>query len=420
MKRSFLRLVIASVLGCYAVGVLVIAVVALRTSWAEKRVESEGVRLAVRVLEETPQELRQQRLAEMKHEIVLPLELLEPDEVAARAQGPLTPGESRTVRVAAREEWVVIAFHDGSGALAVGPVPPGPPPGYLPVGLVLSIVGIPAIAGLIALRVERQLGKVERASQAIAQGQLSVRVDNERGPSNELAASFNVMAERIEQLIRSRDELVQAVSHELGSPLSRLRFHVDLLQGEDDDARARRLETMGRDLDALDELVAELLQYVQTDELVLEPDSFDPGKGLRDLVELAELELPAGRSLALKVDLPAGTRVYADPRQFQRAVENILRNATRYAAEQVRLELRVQPDGVWVGVHDDGPGIPEAMREEVKAPFFRLERDRSRDTGGTGLGLAIVNRIVLRHGGELKIATSSLGGAEVSTFWPAG
>jgi two-component system sensor histidine kinase RstB len=311
-----------------------------------------------------------------------------------------------------------LVFEDGEGVLAAGPVHPAIPPGVLPVGVILALVGLPLVAGLIALRVEKQLTKVERASHALAVGDFSVRVDDPQGSPSELAATFNAMAERVERLIRSRDELVQAVSHELGSPLSRLRFHMELLENQSEAQREERLAAMTRELDALDELVAELLGYVQSDELELDRKAFDPNRGLSDLAELARLEVSEDRAVEVGLAVPGGASVFADQRLFQRAVENILRNAMKYACGNVLLELTQEGDHVRVAVHDDGPGIPEELREKVMIPFFRLEADRDRKTGGVGLGLAIVSRIMHRHGGRLAIDSSRLGGAMVATWWP--
>ena len=292
------------------------------------------------------------------------------------------------------------------------------PAGITPIGVIVAIVVVPVIAALVALRVERQLTKVERASEALAVGELGARVDNPHGPSAELAASFNAMAERVERLIQSRDELVQAVSHELGSPLSRLRFHMELLENQSDAQREERLKAMTRELDALDELVAELLAYVQSDELELDRHAFDPNRGLHDLAELARLEAPEDRAVEVDLALPNEANVFADPRLFQRAIENILRNAMKYARGNVLLELTQDDEHVRLVVHDDGPGIPEELREKVMIPFFREEAARDRKTGGVGLGLAIVSRIMHRHGGRLAIDSSPLGGAMVATWWP--
>ena len=120
----------------------------------------------------------------------------------------------------------------------------------------------------------------------------------------------------------------------------------------------------------------------------------------------------------MRVNVPAHTRVFADQRLFMRAVENVLRNAVRYADGVVRIAIHASEHRVRVEVHDDGPGIPEDIRAKVVIPFYRPDKDRARKTGGVGLGLAIAHRILLRHGGELEIGESSLGGACVTTTWP--
>ncbi|MBT8468802.1 MAG: HAMP domain-containing protein [Myxococcales bacterium] len=418
MRRSFLKLIVSSVLLCWAAGFVAMVLYARNQSWLDDRARRDGVFLAYELLDQAPAQSRAERLSELQQHFSVDFTLISLDEVERRVGRSVSPGEEVPQRVSPREEWYFLVFDDGQGALAAGPVHPAIPPGVLPVGLILAIVGLPLVAGLIALRVEKRLTKVERASQALAVGDLSVRVDDPPGSPDELAASFNVMAERVERLIRSRDELVQAVSHELGSPLSRLRFHMELLENQPDARREERLDAMTRELDALDELVAELLSYVQSDELELERHAFDPNRGLGDLAELARLEASEDRAVEVGLAVSGGASVFADPRLFQRAVENILRNAMKYARGNVLLELTQEDEHVRVAVHDDGPGIPEELREKVMIPFFRLEADRDRKTGGVGLGLAIVSRIVHRHGGRLAIDSSPLGGAMVATWWP--
>lgn len=418
MRRSFVKLVVSSVLACWAIGFVAIVLYARNQSWTDERARSDGVFLAYELLDQAPAQSRAERLQELQENFSVDLTLISLSELERRIGRPASPGEHIPQRISPREEWYFFVFEDGGGALAAGPVHPAIPPGARPVGVILAIVGLPFIAGLIALRVEKQLTKVERASHALAVGDLSVRVDNPQGSPSELAATFNAMAERVERLIRSRDELVQAVSHELGSPLSRLRFHMELLENHSEAEREERLQAMTRELDALDELVAELLGYVQSDELQLDRQVFEPHRGLTDLAELARLEAPQDRAVELNLALPTDASVFADPRLFQRAVENVLRNAMKYARGNVLLELTQDEEHVRLAIHDDGPGIPEDLREKVMIPFFRLEPDRDRKTGGVGLGLAIVSRIVHRHGGRLAIDSSSLGGAMVTTWWP--
>jgi two-component system sensor histidine kinase RstB len=418
VRGSFVRLVVSSVLACWALGFVVVFMYAKGQTWTHDEARRDGVFLAYELIDQIPEVDRAERVAELRQHYSFDLTLITIDEVEHRVGRAVRPGEQIPHKSSQREEWFLMVFDDGQGALAAGPVNPAVPADAVPVGLIFAIVGLPVIAGLVALRVEHGLRKVERASQALAVGDLSARVDTANGPPDELAASFNAMAERVERLVRSRDELVQAVSHELGSPLSRLRFHMELLENQPASQRQERLAAMARELDALDELVAELLGYVQSDELKLDRQLFDPTRGLNDLAELARLELPEARTVKVDLELSDDTSVFADQRLFQRAVENILRNAVRHAQSKVLIELTQDQEHVRLAVQDDGPGIPNELREKVLIPFFRLDADRSRTTGGVGLGLAIVNRIMHRHGGRLIIDDSPLGGASIATLWP--
>lgn len=418
MRRSFLKLAVTSVLVCWSVGLLVLYIHAGRMSWVDKRARTDGVFLAHELLDAEPAERRADRLRALQSHTSVDLALMDLHEVERRIGRPPRAGEAIPHRVGRRAEWYFLVFSDGRGALAAGPVNPTAVKGFLPIGVIVAAVGLPLIATLLVVRVNREVRKVEKASDELARGDLGARVHNPTGPSNELASSFNTMAERIERLVRSREELVQAVSHELGSPLSRLRFQLELLENHGEHARGERFQAMTRELDALDELVAELLGYVQSDESALARQTFEPERVLMDLAELAQLEAPEDAGIEVDVAVAQGARINADPRLFQRAVENILRNAIRYGESQVRLELTDCGDSLRIEVHDDGPGIPEAVRDKVVVPFFRQAADRARTSGGVGLGLAIVNRIVQRHGGSLEITDSPLGGARVATVWP--
>jgi signal transduction histidine kinase len=411
-------LVIGFVLASWAVGFVVIFLYSRSRPWTDEQARRDGVFLVHDVLEQESRPNRAQRLSELQEHFSVDFSLITTDELERRIDRRAVAGERIARRVSGREAWHYLVFEDGQDVLAAGPIDPLNPAGVVPVGVIFVVVGLPIIIGLLALRVEQRLKKVERASKALAVGEFSARVEDAGGPSDELAATFNAMAERIEDLIRSREELVQAVSHELGSPLSRLRFHLELLENQPKGQRQERIKAMSHELDALDELVAELLSYVQTDELELDRNAFDPSQGLTDLAELAKLEAPDDREIDVDLELPESSIVFADRRLFQRAIENILRNAVQHARGKVLLELTRDDEHVRVAVHDDGPGIPEELRDKVTTPFVRLHADRGRKTGGVGLGLAIVCRIMDRHNGRLEIGTSPLGGATVATLWP--
>jgi len=419
VRRSFVKMVATGVVVAWVLGFAVIVLWVLGQEWTEESARSDGVFLVHDMLKKAPKETREERLAELRPNFYVRFALVDLDAVEAHIGRRPSAGEVIGYRENVKNAYMFLVFDDGEEALQAGPVNPAVPKGAVPIGLVMGVILLPVITGWIALSVERQLSKVEVATEALATGVLSARVETD-GKGSELAERFNAMAERVERLVRGRDELVQAVSHELGTPLSRLRFHLELFGAADDDQRQKRMAAMTRDLDALDELVAELLTYIQSDDLAIEPMVFDPSRSLNDLTELAQLDGPDDRDVdvSLELEMPPGATVMADQRLFQRAVENTLRNAMKYARAVVRVEVTEDADHVRVAVHDDGPGIPEDMREKVTVPFFRLDADRDRKTGGVGLGLAIVSRIMHRHGGHVAIATSPLGGAAVETVWP--
>ncbi|MEL6543528.1 MAG: ATP-binding protein [Myxococcota bacterium] len=420
MKRSFLRLVISSVLACWVLGFVAAAVYAKSVTWSESRARAAGVFLVFETLNRLPPDQREATLESLRTHSSVPFAIRSMASIEDQLGRPIAPGERATKRDTFKEHWYFIGFNGGETGLVAGPHNAVIPKGVTPIGFILVVLLLPAIAGFIAIRVQRELEKIERASHALSVGELSARVDNPSGPSNELAASFNEMAERLEQSIRGRQELIQAVSHELGSPLFRLRFHLELLeQGLVSKTNDERFAAMTGELDALDDLVAELLNYIQSDDLKLEPKQFEPTQGLQDLAELARLESPPQRNVDVSIHCHSPVTVFADPRQFHRAIENVLRNAVRCARTMVHVVVEADEESLLVRVQDDGPGIPADLRKRVLAPFARVEADRDRKTGGVGLGLAIVGRIVARHGGSLFIETSPFDGAEVVTSWPA-
>ncbi|MEO0601614.1 MAG: ATP-binding protein [Myxococcota bacterium] len=418
MRWSYVRLVLTSVFvfGGLTFGVLVVYGQTL--SWDESRARGDGVFHVHALLRPTAVDDRADQLAALQPHFRVPLRLVARDEVARELGQVPPPGDDAWHHVRRTNEWWVVPFGQAEPVLVAGPVDPTvPPPGYLPMGAIVALVGLPLLATALAMRFDREVALVERATDALATGELGVRVTNDDGPAHELSQRFNAMADRIERLIRSRDELVQAVSHELGSPLSRLRFHLELLDEVGTEARVDRLLAMTRELDALDELVAELLTFVQAADRRIDRTTFDPAQGLADLAELARLDQPDERPLSIDVVIPSGVRLYADRRLFFRAVENLIRNAVRHATSRVRVEAFAHPGAVEVWVDDDGPGIPEPLRSRLTEPFARLDTDRGRETGGVGLGLAIVHRILERHGGQLEVTDSPFGGARFVCRW---
>ncbi len=260
----------------------------------------------------------------------------------------------------------------------------------------------------------RSLQSLIRFVSAFGAGELHARASiSQRASLYPLAQGMNQMADQIQQLIQAQTRLIHAVSHELRTPIARLEFALELLH----DARdpAKRIAAMQGDLDELKSLVDELLQYGQLSALVKGQQQqqfeeiFLPDL-LADLLHEVSHLWPAERiSLNCPADLPPVT---ANRRLLLRALSNILRNACRYAEHSIQIDLSQDQQQLVIKIGDDGPGIPEALRQHVFTPFYRIDESRDRNSGGFGLGLAICQQAILAHNGTIAAGRSALGGAE--------
>ena len=284
--------------------------------------------------------------------------------------------------------------------------------GVFPLGGVIGFLGILFFSLLNAFLIESSFRKIEKVNQAILEGDLSTRIDEKTPFMKEYAVRFNDMAVRIEQLIQEKDELIQAVSHELGSPLSRIRLHLSLMHQANDNTE-QRVVNIKEEMNRLDELIAELMDYVQPPQI--NKQAFDPIHIIKESAELAVLDLNKVE-LAFEIHNQTNTpfQIIADPKLFQRVMDNLIRNAVGHAHQQFVVEIIDRHEHIGIFVHDDGIGIPQEYQDKVFEPFFRLNSD------GTGLGLTIVHRIVHKHTRLLSIDTSFLGGTVVKVFWKKG
>jgi signal transduction histidine kinase len=263
------------------------------------------------------------------------------------------------------------------------------------------------------------LQKLSRVADDFGAGQLSARA--RMRPSDAvypLAERINAMAGRIQGLLDSQKNLLHSVSHELRTPIARLEFAMELLAARAGDPQlVKRVHAMEGDLAELNELVNELLSMSKLD------NAQGPQRALFDIEPMLR-ESGAGlhpRPAELVLDLGAGLgSLDGDRRLLARAVGNLLRNAQKYAASQVRLGARRDGCLVEIAVEDDGPGIPDGERERIFEPFYRLDRSRDRATGGFGLGLSIARKAVALHGGSLVVERSALGGARFVIRLPDG
>ncbi len=252
------------------------------------------------------------------------------------------------------------------------------------------------------------IGKLRRATQKLAAGDLSTRVagkvGNRRDELAELAKDFDVMAERIESLITSQQRLSRDVSHELRSPLARMNVALEIAKQKSNGENASVFQRIETESQRLNDMISRLLTLSK-----LETGSQDFERrelNLKTLVEQvasdADFEANANKR-SVKIIRADECRVLGSESLIQSAVENVLRNAVRYTREGTAVEVSLSNGGsnAVLRVVDHGGGVPEAELSNLFRPFYRVGEARDRGSGGTGLGLAIAERAVIAHKGTI-------------------
>jgi len=290
-----------------------------------------------------------------------------------------------------------LAVHVGGRPLFVGGV-------GLALALVVLFVAIALGAYPVVRRLTRRLETLQRGVEAFGAGALHQRVDVEgRDEVAAVAASFNRAAARIEQLLRSHQSLLANASHELRSPLARLKMAAALFDNAEGEQKERMRHEISANIAELDALVEEVLLASRLDgQARLERQ--EPV----DLVAVvAEEAARIGAQLSAPADLPNPP---GEERLLRRAARNLLENARRYGGQEVQVTLQADNAVVELRVCDRGPGVPEAMRERIFEPFFRLP-GHAEQAGGVGLGLSLVKQIADRHGGSVRCEARDGGGS---------
>lgn len=271
---------------------------------------------------------------------------------------------------------------------------------------------LPIVAVAVALgaypvirRLTKRLEALQAGVERWGQGDLSTRVQVEgKDEVAFLAERFNQAAERIEQLLGSHKALLANASHELRSPLARIRMSLELL-GQEGPAAQR--EEIGRSIRELDQLIDEILLASRLDR----QGDAEPFEEV-DLMGLAAEECArSGAQLQIEpADVGHGMLLQGSPRLLRRLLRNLLENAQRHGKGEVTASIE-RLGAQWVlRVRDQGPGVPPAERERIFEPFYRLS-GRSEQSGGVGLGLALVKTIAERHGGSVACEEALGGGA---------
>ncbi len=287
-------------------------------------------------------------------------------------------------------------------------------PQFLPIlGLVVLL------CYLMARHLTQPVRALQAAVDRFGRGDLRARVGSTRRDElGDLARTFDRMAERIETLLTAERRLLLDISHEIRSPLARLALAVELARSGDD--RDKALDRIQKESDRLNELVSELLQVTRAEgdpsTLAVEPVRID--EITRAVVEDAGIEAIARGSSVELPDAPP-VKVIGNPLLLRRAIENVLRNAIRFAPPGTAVEVTVEADDMArVRIRDYGPGVPESDLERIFDAFYRVDTHRNRQSGGVGLGLAIAKRAVELHKGTIR-ARNAGPGLEVEIAVPA-
>jgi len=296
-------------------------------------------------------------------------------------------------------------------------------------GVYLSVLfvamGVSALAcWWLARTLSRPVAQLQSSARALAAGNLEARVGEDitrrKDELGVLARDFDQMAERVRSLLASKETLLRYVSHELRSPLARLRVALMLARREGADTQ-REMERIERETERLDTLIGQILRLsrLSTDDPSLVPHNVDVNQLASEVVEDARMEAGASDKGVAWNPGPVAI-VRGTPELLRSAIENILRNAVRFTAKQTKVEaeLHTQDRSVVLTIRDHGPGVPQTELERIFEPFYRVPETSDSGSAGGGLGLTIAARAITLHGGMIRARNAEGGGLIVEVKLP--
>jgi two-component system sensor histidine kinase CpxA len=288
--------------------------------------------------------------------------------------------------------------------------------------LTISILAAAVTSLLLARYLSSPIVRLQRASRALAAGALETRVG---GPFNRrkdevgtLARDFDSMAARVQALVDDKDTLLRDVSHELRSPLARIRVALALAQRKANTASQPDLTRIEQETERLDGLVGQILTLARLrSPLTGQHEPFALNELVREIIANARFEHP---DVAIELDAADVPEIRGDRGELGSAIENVIRNALVHADRSpVRVVLRKARQGVEIRIADRGPGVAEGDLNRIFEPFYRVDPSRDHQRSGYGLGLAIAASVVARHHGTIEARGGAEGGLEIVLVLPA-
>ncbi|KTD15630.1 Sensor histidine kinase [Legionella gratiana] len=290
-------------------------------------------------------------------------------------------------------------------------------------GLTIRLTLAIFISGLICYLLSRYLTQPLRslgmAAKSIAKGKLNTRVGHLRGHNKDeiaqLSAEFDRMAEQVETLVKSKERLLQDISHELRSPLARLQIAIELGRKKTNHLVDSEFNRMELECSRLNALITEILDFARLKKSTadLNLNETDLSALLLNIINDANFEF-SKELPRVKAGIIEPCHMLLDERLIHRAIENVVRNALNYspATEPVTVSLKRDEtqEHIYIDISDKGPGVPEEQLNRIFNPFYRVDTSRTKKTGGYGLGLAIAARAIQLHHGEIIAVNNSDGG----------
>lgn len=378
--------------------------------------------LSGRTLVQLPPELREEYRMRLANEYDLQLAEERPEAdpggyyfpYIRRLQGALEERLGRPVEIISSrtngDRWFWVALDGGDRTVWSGF--PRRRVGTRPLEGLILISGLAllltlASATVLARRVTGPLQRLSLAAREVAQG-LSPNPLPETGPAElaNLARQFNETSRQVRELLANRTLLLAGLSHDLRTPLTRLRLAIEMLPAQ---IAPELVSRMTRDIDEMNALISQTVEFGKT-----------LGAGEPRVVDLGDLitDLLANHPRVLWNPHPI-CPYPVDAMALRRILGNLIENALRYSQDQVEIHLDCRLPKPVIFVLDRGPGIPEAEREAVFRPYYRLEHSRNRQTGGSGLGLAVARQLAIANQIELHLGRRRGGGTVVSVRLPA-
>ena len=324
----------------------------------------------------------------------------------------LPPGSATRLRTRTHGHWI-IAHRSQDGKYwfaAVGPSYRLQIWTFLPYYF-LVIGATAAMVWLAALGVVMPIRRIANSIAAFGEGDLSVRVKTHRPDEiGQLGRSFNQMAERLERLIVSERRLLGDISHELRSPLARLKFALKLARTSPDTGAA--IDRIEKDVNRIASLVSDIVEitFAEGDPAERGAAPVNIAEIVDDVVRDSAVEAGA-RGCRIEFTGSVNGQVLGSRELLRRAIENVLRNAVRYSPEGTAIVVHLSEEerGAVIVVRDQGPGVPDDMLVRIFDPFFRVESARTPNSGGSGLGLSIAKRAMEAHHGSISAENAGPG-----------